>query len=81
MLPLELSAIPLTCIKRYSILKIIFGLLFEWPLKTGDTEGSKYIKIELKTSLDVSNKNDNSRNIMSYISSQLKVDLEENLAL
>ena len=27
----------LTCIKRYSVLKTIFGLLFEWPLKTGLT--------------------------------------------
>ena len=31
---LEHSAIFLTCIKRYSILKPIFGLLFEWPLNT-----------------------------------------------
>ena len=35
--PLEHSAILLTCIKRYSVLKINFGLLFEWPLQTGFT--------------------------------------------
>ena len=34
---LEHSAILLTCIKRYSVLKSNFGLLFEWPLKTGFT--------------------------------------------
>ena len=37
MLPLEHSAILLTCIKRYSVLKTNFGLLFEWSLKTGFT--------------------------------------------
>ena len=34
---LEHSAILLTYIKRYSVLKFSFGLLFEWPLKTGFT--------------------------------------------
>ena len=29
----EHSAILLTCIKRKSVLKTNFGLLFEWPLK------------------------------------------------
>ena len=33
----EHSAINLTCIKRKSVLKPIFGLLLEWPLKTGFT--------------------------------------------
>ena len=33
MLPLEHSAILLTCIKQLSVLKTYFGLLFEWPLK------------------------------------------------
>ena len=39
MLPLEHSAILLTCIKGMSIigLKINFGLLFEWLFKTGFT--------------------------------------------
>ena len=42
MLPLEHSAILLTCIKLPSVLdnpsgKTIFGLLFEWPFKTGFT--------------------------------------------
>ena len=37
MLPLEHSAILLTCIKRYSVLKTNFCVLFEWPLKTGFT--------------------------------------------
>ena len=27
----------MTCIKQQSVLKISFGLLFEWPLKTGLT--------------------------------------------
>ena len=31
------SAKLLTCIKRQSVLKTIFGLPFEWPLKTGFT--------------------------------------------
>ena len=31
---LEHSAILLTCIKRYLVLKNIFFLRFEWPLKT-----------------------------------------------
>ena len=35
MLPLEHSAILLTCIKPLSVLKINFCVLFEWPLKTG----------------------------------------------
>ena len=36
--PLEHSAILLTCIKRYSVLKTNFwSSLFEWPLKTGFT--------------------------------------------
>ena len=35
MLPMEHSAILLTCIKRNSVLKTNFGLLFEGPLKTG----------------------------------------------
>ena len=34
---MEHSAILLTCIKRLSVLKTNFGLLFEWPLKTGFT--------------------------------------------
>ena len=33
----ECSAILLTCIKRYTVLKNSFGLLFKWPLKTGFT--------------------------------------------
>ena len=33
----EHSAILLTRIKRKSVLKPIFGLLFEWPLQTGFT--------------------------------------------
>ena len=33
----ECSAILLTCIKRYSVLKLNAGLLFGWPLKTGFT--------------------------------------------
>ena len=37
MLPLEHSAILLTCIKQLLVLKTNFGLLFEWPLKTGFT--------------------------------------------
>ena len=37
MLPLEHSAILLTCIKRKSALKTNFGLLFDWQLKTGFT--------------------------------------------
>ena len=37
MLPLEHSAILLTCIKRQSVLKTYFCVLFEWPLKTGFT--------------------------------------------
>ena len=37
MLPLEHSEILLTCIKRKLVLKTIFGLHFEWPLKTGFT--------------------------------------------
>ena len=37
MLPLEHSAILLTCIKSLLVLKTIFGLLFEWLLKTGFT--------------------------------------------
>ena len=37
MLPLGDSAILLTCIKRKSVLKTIFGVLFERPLKTGFT--------------------------------------------
>ena len=37
MLLLEHSAIILTCIKRLLVLKSNFGLLFEWPLKTGFT--------------------------------------------
>ena len=41
MLPLELSAILLTCTKRCPVLKNNFGLLIEWPLKTGFTV--KYI--------------------------------------
>ena len=32
---MEHSAILLTCIKRKSVLKTTFGLLFEWPLKAG----------------------------------------------
>ena len=39
MLPFEHSAILLTCIKQYSVLKTHFGLLFERPLKTGFTIG------------------------------------------
>ena len=37
MLPLEHSAIFFTCIKRLSVLKTIFGVRFEWQLKTGFT--------------------------------------------
>ena len=37
MLPLEHFAILLTCIQRQLGLKTNFGLLFEWPLKTGFT--------------------------------------------
>ena len=37
MLPLEHSAILLTYIKQLLVLKTYFGLLFEWPLKTGFT--------------------------------------------
>ena len=37
MIPLEHSAILLTCIKWYLVLKTSFGLLFKWPLKTGFT--------------------------------------------
>ena len=38
MLPLEHSAILLTCIKRKSVLKYqILLFFFEWPLKTGFT--------------------------------------------
>ena len=39
MLPLEHSAIILTCIiiSDKSVLKTNFGVLFEWPLKTGFT--------------------------------------------
>ena len=36
MLPLEHSAILLTCIKRYTVLKPNFWS-FEWPLKVGST--------------------------------------------
>ena len=38
MLPLEHSALLLTCIMGLSVLKINFGILFEWLLKTGFTE-------------------------------------------
>ena len=38
------SAILLTCIKRYSVLKTNFGVLFEWPLKTGFTVNATDIK-------------------------------------
>ena len=34
---LEHSAMLLTCIKRPSVLKTNFGVLSEWPLKTGLT--------------------------------------------
>ena len=34
---LEHSAIFLTCINQYLVLKPNFGLLFEWPLNTGFT--------------------------------------------
>ena len=34
MLPLEHSAIRLTCIKRLSVFKPHFGFPFEWPLET-----------------------------------------------
>ena len=37
MLPLEHSAILLTCIKRQSVLEPNLSLLFDWPLKTGFT--------------------------------------------
>ena len=37
MLPLEHSAILLTCIKRYGIQNQFLGVIFEWPLKTGFT--------------------------------------------
>ena len=37
MLPLEHSAILLICIKQNSVLKTNFGILLEWPLKTGFT--------------------------------------------
>ena len=37
MLSLEHSAIRLTYVKRYSDLKTIFCLLFEWPLRTDFT--------------------------------------------
>ena len=43
MLPLEHSAILLTCIKQESVLKTNFGLLFEWPLKTGFTVSTHII--------------------------------------
>ena len=31
------SALLLTCIKQYLVLKTHFGVIFEWPLKTGFT--------------------------------------------
>ena len=37
MLPLEHSAILLTCIKRKLVLKTNVGILLGWPLKTGFT--------------------------------------------
>ena len=30
-----------TCIKRYLVLKPTFGVLFEWPLKTGFTVNAR----------------------------------------
>ena len=43
MLPLEHSAILLTCIKLESVMKANFGLLFKWPLKTGFTVSEKLL--------------------------------------
>ena len=48
--PLELSAILSTCIKR---LKPIFGVCFEWPLKTDFTvlSSTKWILFHVKSEL------------------------------
>ena len=43
MLPLEHSAMLLTCIKRYLVLKTNFCVIFEWPLKTGFTVSCMFI--------------------------------------
>ena len=40
---LEHSAILLTCIKRYLVLKTNFGVLFGWPLETGFTVFEKNV--------------------------------------
>ena len=47
MLPLEHLAILLTCVKRQSVLKTNFGLLFELSFKTGFTVHSFLIVILL----------------------------------
>ena len=47
MLPLEHSAMLLTCIKLKLVLKTLFGLLFEWLLKTGFTVISLNILYQL----------------------------------
>ena len=49
MLPLEHSAILLTCIKQQLVLKTNFGVLFKWPFKTGFTvyQYRKYKKMVL----------------------------------
>ena len=39
----EHSAILLTCIKQNLVFKTNFGLLFEWPLKTGSTVHHFYL--------------------------------------
>ena len=44
MLPLEHSAILLTCINRKLVMKTNFGLHFEWPLKTDFTVVAKLDK-------------------------------------
>ena len=54
MLPLEHSAILLTCTQRLSVLKTIFGVLFKWPLKTGFIIYAAYFKKRRQQSKDKS---------------------------
>ena len=53
----EHSAILLTCIKRYSVLKTNFWSSFEWPLKMGIASGSDHLWFtkSLTLSYDVHN--------------------------
>ena len=52
MLPLEHSAILLTCIKRQSVLKTNFGSFFELLLKTGFTVYGLMVRYQALNELD-----------------------------